>query len=311
LWAYRLFYLPMVVLNGASNIILKLIGLEAGHPEDAHTAQEVRMMLATVPTTEGLTLNRLLLLENIFDLGRQTVKDAMVPWARVQSLFKTASRAEGVRLFTEHRFSRWPVLEPATSMPIGYLLVKDLVTQPTADADWTMLIRPLKNVAPTDSLETVMQRLQRDGSNMAVVCDRLRPIGLITLEDILEEVVGRIEDEFPRLPKFFLKDALTAGAVVLDLPGQTPEEAIRALAAAIPSSSLPQGADICTLAIARERQMTTDIGHGVAIPHARCPNLSKPIIVFGRSVEGIVFDARSTEPARLIFLVITPADRPN
>jgi CBS domain containing-hemolysin-like protein/mannitol/fructose-specific phosphotransferase system IIA component (Ntr-type) len=311
LWAYRLFYLPMVVLNGASNIILKLVGLEAGHPEVAHTAQEVRMMLATVPTTEGLTLNRLLLLENIFDLGRQTVKDAMVPWARVQSLSKTVSRAEVVRLFTEHRFSRWPVLEPTTGMPIGYLLIKDVITQAPDDPDWTKLIRPLKSVAPTDNLEAVMQRLQRDGSNMAVVVDRLRPSGLITLEDILEEVVGRIEDEFPRLPKLFLKDALTAGAVILDLPGQTPEEAIRALAAAIPSGSLPRGADICTLAIARERQLTTDMGHGVAIPHARCPNLAKPIIVFGRSDEGIVFDARAAEPARLIFLVVTPADRPN
>src|SRR4029079_6396208 len=74
LWAYRLFYLPMVVLNGASNIILKLVGLEAGHPEVAHTANEVRMMLATVPTTEGLTLNRLLLLEKVFDLVPQTGK---------------------------------------------------------------------------------------------------------------------------------------------------------------------------------------------------------------------------------------------
>src|SRR4029078_9704193 len=99
------------------------------------------------------------------------------------------------------------------------------------------------------------------------------------------------------------KDALTAGAVILDLPGQTPEEAIRALTAAIPPSSLPPGADICALAMARERQMTTDMGHGVAIPHARCPNLVKPIIVFGRSAEGITFDPRSTEPAQLIFLV--------
>jgi CBS domain containing-hemolysin-like protein/mannitol/fructose-specific phosphotransferase system IIA component (Ntr-type) len=311
LWAYRIFYLPMMVLNGASNVILKVVGLEAGHPEIAHTAQELRMMLATVPTTEGVTLNRLLLLENIFDLGRQTAKDAMIPWAGVQSLPKTASRDEVIRKFIEHRFSRWPVLEPVVGEPIGYLLIKDLLSQSPGDLDWTKLIRPLKRVAPTDNLESMLQRLQRDGSNMAVVVDRRRPIGLITLEDILEEVVGRIEDEFPRLPKLFLKDALTSGAVLLDLPSQSAEEAIRALTAAIPPSSLPPGADICALAIARERQMTTDMGHGVAIPHARCPNLIKPIIVFGRSTEGIVFDPQSTEPARLIFLVVTPADRPN
>ena len=310
-WAYRLFYLPMVVLNGASNLILKLIGLEAGHPEVSHTEQELRMMLSTVSTTNGLTLNRLLLLENIFDLGRQSVKDAMIPWSRVQSLSHSASRAEVMRLLAEHRFSRWPVLEPATGTPVGYLLTKDLVTQSQADTDWVKLMRPLKSVGPNDNLEAVMQRLQRGGSKMVVVIDGTRPVGLITLEDILEEVVGRIEDEYPRLPRLFLKDALLAGGVVLDLPSQTPEDAIRMLAAAIPAANIPPALTYARLALTRERQMTTDMGHGVGIPHARCPNLAKPLVVFGRSSEGIVFDERSSEPVRLIFLVVTPAERPN
>src|SRR4051812_35326749 len=72
------------VYNGASNLILKLIGLEAAHPEVSHTAQELRTMLARLPATTGLSLNRLLLLENIFDLGQQAVKDAMVPWSNVR-----------------------------------------------------------------------------------------------------------------------------------------------------------------------------------------------------------------------------------
>jgi CBS domain containing-hemolysin-like protein/mannitol/fructose-specific phosphotransferase system IIA component (Ntr-type) len=311
LWAYRLFYLPMVVLNGASNLILRLIGLEAAHPDVSHTEQELRMLLSNVRTTDGLTLNRLLLLENIFDLGRQTVKDAMTAWSRVQSLSRTASRTEVMRLVTEHRFSRWPVLEPTTGTPVGYLLTKDLVTQSPAETDWVKLMRPLRSVGPNDNLEAVMQPLQRGGSKMVVVIDGTRPVGLITLEDILEEVVGRIEDEYPRLPRLFLKEALMAGGVVLDFPSQMPEEAIRTLAATIPATNVPPGADVCALTLARERQMTTDMGHGVAIPHARCPNLAKPLIVFGRSAEGVVFDERSSEPVRLIFLVVTPAERPN
>ena len=113
LWAYRIFYLPMVILNGASNVILKVVGLEAGHPEVAHTAQELRMMLATVPTTEGVTLNRLLLLENIFDLGRQTVKDAMfglVPLLR--------------RMKTRHPGSAHSMGNPGGVLPYCQLLVR-------------------------------------------------------------------------------------------------------------------------------------------------------------------------------------------
>lgn len=311
LWAYRLFYPPMVVLNGASNLILKLFGLEAGHPEVAHTEQELRMLLSTAETTSGFSLNRLLMLENIFDLGHQTVKDAMIPWSNVKYLYRTASRSEVLCLLAEYRFSRWPVLDPGTQQPTGYLLMKDMIVQMNEDADWMRLIRPLRTVGPHDNLEMIMQQLQKDGANMAVVMDGGRPVGLITLEDILEEIVGRIEDEYPRLPRLFLKDALTAGGVALDFPATTPAEAIRTLAALLPAENLPAGVDVCALALERERQMVTDVGHGVAIPHARCPGLSRPLIVFGRPAEGIVFDERSAEPVSLIFLVVTPAERPN
>ncbi len=311
LWAYRLFYLPMVVLNGASNLILRLIGLEAAQPDVIHTEQELRMLVSTAQMTSGFSLNRLLMLENIFDLGHQTVKDAMIPWHRVQSLRQSAGRDEVMRLLAEHRFSRWPVLDPATGIPIGYLLIKDLIVQPAGDQDWVKLVRPVRTVRPDDNLEATMQRLQKDGANMAVVVDGHRPVGLISLEDILEEVVGRIEDEFPRLPRLYLKEALTAGGVLLDVPAQTPEAAIRALAALIPAQNVPHGADVCALALARERQVVTDMGHGVAIPHARCPGLARPLIVFGRATEGILFDEKAAEPVRLIFLVVTPAERPN
>jgi CBS domain containing-hemolysin-like protein/mannitol/fructose-specific phosphotransferase system IIA component (Ntr-type) len=310
-FAYRLFYLPMMVLNGASNILLRVIGLEAGHPEVAHTEQELRMLLTTAETTTGFSLNRLLMLENIFDLGRQTVKDAMIPWSQVRFVMRSAQHDEIIRMIVEHRFSRWPVLDTATGLPIGYLLAKDLIGQQATDSSWLRLLRPLRTVGPNENLEAMMQRLQKEGGNIAVVVEGGRPIGLITLEDILEEVVGRIEDEYPRLPRLFLKDALIAGGMVLDFPTQTAEETIRTLVAAIPRQNLPPDADVCALALERERQMTTDVGNGVAIPHARCPHLTQPVIVFGRSEEGIAFGDPSREPVRLIFLVVTPAERPN
>jgi CBS domain containing-hemolysin-like protein/mannitol/fructose-specific phosphotransferase system IIA component (Ntr-type) len=310
-WAYSMFYLPMTVLNGASNWILKWIGLEAGHSEVAHTEQELRMLLSTAETTRSFSFSRLLMLENIFDLGHQRVRDAMIPWSRVLHLDRTATRDEVIRKLTEHRFSRWPVMDPLTNSPMGYLLMKDLIVLSENDRDWIRIIRPLRTVRPDDNLEAVMQDLQRDGANMAVVLDGGRPIGLITLEDVLEEVVGRIEDEYPRLPRLFLKDALATGGVVLDVAATTPEEAIRALTNAIPKGAIPPGVDAHAIAMARERQMSSDVGHGVAIPHARCPQLPRPVIVFGRSEEGIAFSDATPEPVKLIFLLVTPLERPN
>ncbi|MFM8251295.1 MAG: PTS sugar transporter subunit IIA, partial [Planctomycetota bacterium] len=151
------------------------------------------------------------------------------------------------------------------------------------------------------------------GANMAVVIEGGRPVGLITLEDILEEVVGRIEDEYPRLPRLYLKDALSAGGVVLDLAAETPLDAIREMAAVIPAENYPAGVDLAALAIAREQQMSTAVGHQVAIPHARCPGLNQALLVLGKSVNGIEFDTRPNttgQPVRLVFLLVTPADRP-
>jgi mannitol/fructose-specific phosphotransferase system IIA component (Ntr-type) len=69
--------------------------------------------------------------------------------------------------------------------------------------------------------------------------------------------------------------------------------------------------DIAAQAIAREREMPTDLGFGVAVPHARCRGLTEPIVVFGRSADGIVFDHKSASLVHLVFLLLTPEDQPN
>jgi mannitol/fructose-specific phosphotransferase system IIA component (Ntr-type)/predicted transcriptional regulator len=310
-WAYRISYLPMVVLNGSCNLVLRAIGLMGQEPELKHSEQELRMLLSTAQTTRRFSMNRLLMLENVFDLGGQSVRDAMIPWADVCTLQRNASFQEVMGQVAEKRFSRWPVIDPASGAALGYLLAKDLIVQSQLPVDWPNLIRPLRAVSPNDGLESVMQLLQSVGANMAVVMEGTRLVGLITLEDILEEIVGRIEDEYPRQPRLFLKDALAAGGIVVDMEAATPELAIRSLVAAIPAQNLPPGVDVAARALERERQMPTDIGHGVAIPHARVPGLAKPVLVVGRTKQGIEFSDAMSEPVRLIFLLITAAERPN
>ncbi len=309
--AYVVFYLPMRALNGASNLILKLLGLEAAHHEIAHSEQELRMLLFATQETGSFSFNQLLMLENLFDLSKQTVRDAMITWPFVKTISADTSFPEMMRIVREHRFSRYPVIDPKSHMPVKYLLMKDLLLLNERDYSWLHILRPLRVVGPSDNLETTMQELQRDGANMAVVMDGSKPVGLITLEDILEEIVGKIEDEYPRLPRLFLKDALAAGAICLDVQAGSATDAIRELTNAIPKENLPPGEDVAALALAREQLLTTDVGFGVAIPHARCPKLVRPFLVFGRSEEGILFSPNSSEPVRLIFLLVTPSDRPH
>jgi monovalent cation:H+ antiporter-2, CPA2 family len=158
-----------------------------------------------------------------------------------------------------------------------------------------------------------LARMQREGLSLYIVEDGGRPVGLITLEDILEQVVGRIEDEYPHEAEVSLVEALNKGGVILELAGSTPEEVVPELVAAVPEQQLPIEAErlrVVERVLAREASLSTDLGDGAAIPHARCPHLREPVAVFGRSGVGVPFTADSPVPVRLFFLLITPTDQP-
>ncbi|SFI07028.1 cation:proton antiporter domain-containing protein [Planctomicrobium piriforme] len=251
-----------------------------------------------------------LLLENVSNLSGQRVHHLMVPWAKVKRLSTAATLDQVRQQVAKEHFSRLPVVDAQTGHPVGYLLAKDLVGETNDGSDWTRLMRPLQKVALDVDVESLLTRLQREAATICLVESLGRPVGLITIEDILEQVVGRIEDEYPRHPEISVGESLQAGGVKLELYAETPEAAITELSALIPASTLPPGARIAELALERERELSTDVGMGVAIPHARCPGLGKPVVVFGRSQHGIIFNAHSSEPVRFVFLLVTPAEHP-
>jgi CPA2 family monovalent cation:H+ antiporter-2 len=251
-----------------------------------------------------------LILDNVSSLRSQPVRSIMVPWTRVRRLSDAAGLDEVRRQVGERRFSRWPVVAGATGQPVGYLLAKDLIGLPS-DAAWTTLVRPLAAVRPDDDVESTLQFFQREGATVCVVRDGASPVGIVTIEDVLEQVVGRFEDEYPRHPRLVLRDLVLTSEELLDLSARTAEQAIAELAAAIPPAALPAGAKVAELAIARERELPTNLGLGVAIPHARCPGLAAPVVVLGRSAEGVVFESPESALVHLVFLLVTPAEQPN
>jgi len=253
-----------------------------------------------------------LIMENITNIRSQRVRSVMVPWARVRWISATADRQTVLSNVAQERFSRWPVVEPRTGRVTGYLLTKDLVAR-AAEEDWSRLVRPLKAIHPDENVESVLARMQSDGDSVYVVEDGGRPLGLITQEDILEQVVGQIEDEYPHEPLVSVVDALGRGAVLLRLTATARDRVIAELVDAIPSDRLPAGcenADIIRWVLERESEVSTDVGNGVAVPHARVHGLTAPIIVFGRSAEGVLFTPESSELVHLVFLLVTPSEQP-
>ncbi len=253
-----------------------------------------------------------LIMENISSIREQRVGSVMVPWARVRWLPTSATKEEVLVQAAGERFSRWPVVSAETGQAVGYLLTKDLIAH-ASETDWLRLVRPLGEISPDANVESALARLQEEGANVYIVQEEGRPIGFITIEDIIEMIFGRLADEYPREAEVSLWRAVGIGGIVSRLEATSHDEAIRELVAAIPQHRLPPGTSrdaIASLALEREAEISTDLGNGVAIPHARCPKLASPLAVFGRSEEGILFSPEGREPVHLLFLFVTPAERP-
>jgi CPA2 family monovalent cation:H+ antiporter-2 len=253
-----------------------------------------------------------LILDNVSNIRTQRVRSVMVPWTRVRSVLSGADREAVLRQVSQERFSRWPVVEPRTGRPVGYLLTKDLIAH-TLSSDWMDLVRPLPTVSPEDSIEAALAKMQSENATIYLVQDGDSFVGLITLEDILEQVVGRIEDEYPHEPEVSLRRAIERGGMVLDLTARSHDGAIQELVEAIPGGRLPPGMDnlaLTSLVLEREAEFSTYLGSGVAAPHARCPGLGAPLVVFGRSEDGIPYSPQAPERVHLLFLLLTSAEQP-
>ena len=217
-------------------------------------------------------------------------------------------------MIRERRQTRYPLVDGG-GKPIGIVHVKDLVLagiDADGQPDLRRMARPFQTVRENASLETLLGDLQRRHSHMAIVLDANdRWTGLITLEDIIEEIVGTIEDEFQLEAPLFVADGLTPARVVLGLARRvTLEAAIREALARVPAAELPlPAARIADAVVERERGMPTLLARGLAAPHARMPEINQFVLVFARSDDGIPVTGRDAR-AHLLFIMVTPARDP-
>ncbi len=306
-----LFYVPLLALNHSANLLLRLMKIPVrGHDSDL-SEDELRILLERSQVTGLISFRRLLLFENVFDLADVCARDAMRWRDGVKVLRTDAPWEENVKVVRETRFSRYPLMEPGAEKPLGVVHVKDLLYRAAAGEpppDLRKLARPFRSAVETTPLETMLADMQKHRCHVSLVFDKAgKWTGFLTLEDIIEEIIGTVEDEFEVEPPLFISDALNPSRIVLGLRATSLEEGIRTALASVPSSACPLPLEkVTTTVVDRERQVSTYLGRGLAIPHGRMEGIDRPVLFFARSEDGIPVKG-GREKAHLLFILLTPA----
>ncbi|HEX7900876.1 MAG TPA: CNNM domain-containing protein [Planctomycetota bacterium] len=302
-------YVPLKVLSAATRVCLRPFGIRGESKEVDHSEEELRIILAKSQTAGLMSFRRLLLLENIFDLSELKVRDAMRSRDAAKTLRLSAAWEESLKIVRDSKLSRFPLVDDA-GQPIGVIHVKDLFYA-GGQPDLRKIARPFVTALEDAPLEALLGELQKSRVHLAIVKNADgKWTGVISLEDIVEEITGTIEDEFETEPQIHLSDALSAGRVVLDVEADSLEEAIGQAFGRIEQSDLPLPKEkIVPAVLDRERAMSTYLGNALAVPHARLEGLEKPAIVFARSTPGIPVKGRE-DKAHLLFILLTPAGQP-
>jgi CBS domain containing-hemolysin-like protein len=196
-WFYRISYPFIWVLHRSSQIVLRWLGFAGGELHDRHSEEELRVVLAAA---QGAGDRRDLIL-NALDLRRRTAREVMSPRNEITAFDTTATLAECVALAEKTRYSRFPICENGDlDKTLGVVHIKDLYAlreRAKTAAELLPLARPLFYIPETASLDKLLRRFLDRKSHFAVVVDEFGgTVGVVTLENALEALVGQIQDEF-------------------------------------------------------------------------------------------------------------------
>jgi CBS domain containing-hemolysin-like protein len=197
--------IPIAFLNGAANRLLRLFHVKPpSEKERVHSPEEIRMLVEQSQEGGSMLDQDARMLEGVFEFSEKTTEEVMTPRTRVVALRSDLSAAAAADVVAEAGRSRYPVFTRSLDEIVGIVHAKDILKALRRDPAATVdtLMRPPLLVPGTREVEDVLTDMKRLKSHMAVVLDEYGgTAGLVTMEDLLEEIVGEIQDEYDRAEK--------------------------------------------------------------------------------------------------------------
>ena len=198
-WFYLSTYPFMILLNSSANFILKKIGIEgAGHHETPVSEEEIRGLLSISHAKGELTRSEHKLLNAVFEFDDEIIRRIMVPLIDVVYIDNTMSLTDVTKLVKRTKHTRIPFCKGSLENVLGVIHIKDLVgLDPNASADLSAIARKPEMIPETTPISKLLHHFQSTRNHLAFVIEEHGGVvGIVTLENVLEKIVGSIQDEF-------------------------------------------------------------------------------------------------------------------
>jgi CBS domain containing-hemolysin-like protein len=223
---YLLFFPVLVVLNGAALVLVRWLGIsDADGLSDQHSEAELRALLSHAHVEGELSRTEHQLLDAVFEFEDLVCRRVMVPRGDVDFLDVDMSIPECIEIINRTKHTRYPVCKGSLDAVVGVVHIKDLLGLDESESQGLRnSMRPPHHVPETMSVSRLLRYFQAVHQHIAFVVDEYGTIiGIVTMENILELIVGRVEDEFDTETP----DIVPAGSREFLVQGRTPVEAVK------------------------------------------------------------------------------------
>jgi len=201
---YKIMYPFIWFLNGSARVLVGLFGMKpASEHELSHTEEELRLLLSESFKSGEINKSELKYVNNVFEFDERIAREIMVPRTEIIGIEQNESFTNIIHYIASEKYTRYPIYDGDRDNILGFINAKELLTHGLLEQltdDSLVLedfINPVIRVIETMPIQELLVRMQKERIHMAILMDEYGGTsGLVTVEDILEEIVGEIRDEF-------------------------------------------------------------------------------------------------------------------
>ena len=203
-WPLRIFYFifrPVIwLMNGLATLILRIFGIKPVHGDDIHSEEELKMIISESSDGGAIEESERDLIQNVFEFDDRRVINVLTLRKKISAINITSTVKEAIDYAIQEGYSRYPVYEGSLDNIIGILYTKDLMRsliENPEQEDISGLLREPIFISESAMIKHVLKQFQQKHVHLAVVTNEVGEVaGMVTMEDILEELVGEIQDEY-------------------------------------------------------------------------------------------------------------------